>query len=122
MAKSSGRAFTRVTIPVRARITQPDVEVDGMVSDISMNGTSIRCDWQPLKQDAECDVVLTLGEEETITIKAVGRVVRGSDDRVAIAFECVDIESIPYLRNLILYNAEETDQVQHEFAEHMGIR
>ena len=122
MTKSSGRAFTRVTIPVQACITQQDVEVHGMVSDISMNGASICCEWQSLKQDSECDIVLTLGEEETITITAVGRVVRGSDNEVAIAFECVNIESIPYLRNRILYNAEETDQVQSEFAEHMGIR
>jgi len=48
-------------------------------------------------------------------------VVRGCNDVIAIAFESVNLESIPYLRNLILYNAEETDQVQHEFVDHMGI-
>ncbi|MDQ6964984.1 MAG: PilZ domain-containing protein [Mariprofundales bacterium] len=122
MAKSSGRAFTRVTIPVQAVITQNGSELHGTVTDISMNGASIRCDWQPLQQDCECGVTFTLGEEETINIIASGRVVRGHDDVIAIAFESVNIESIPYLRNLILYNAEETDQVQSEFVDHMGIR
>jgi len=121
MTKRNGRAFTRVTIPVKALITQQDLEVHGTVTDISMNGTSICCDWQALKQDSECDIRLTLGEEEVITIVAVGRVVRGHDSVIAIAFEAVNLESIPYLRNLILYNAQETDQVQSEFAEHMGI-
>ncbi len=122
MTKQSGRAFTRVTIPVQATITQGDHEVCGVVTDISMNGTSIRCDWSGLEKNRECAITLTLGEEETITIHATGRVVRGLEDSVAIAFEAVDIESIPFLRNLILYNAQETEQVQHEFADHMGIR
>jgi len=122
MSKSSGRAFTRVNIPVQAVITQKGVDLQGMVTDISMNGTSICCEWQSLQQDCECGVVLTLGEEETVTITAAGRVVRGHDDVIAIAFESVNLESIPYLRNLILYNAEETDQVQNEFVNHMGIR
>ncbi|RMH51508.1 MAG: PilZ domain-containing protein [Zetaproteobacteria bacterium] len=122
MEKQSGRAFTRVRIPVGARIRQDGREVEGTVTDISMNGTAIRCDWSGLHKGAPCRVELTLGEEEKITILAEGRVVRGRDDGVAIAFEAVDLESVPHLRNLILYNAEELDQVEHEFAEHMGIR
>lgn len=122
MEKQSGRAFTRVTIPVGAHIVQGVHTVEGTVTDISMNGTSVRCDWSGLQKGKECRITLTLGEEETITIRAEGRVVRGRDDGVAIAFEAVDLESIPHLRNLILYNAEETDQVQQEFTEHMGIR
>jgi hypothetical protein len=41
---------------------------------------------------------------------------------VAIQFTSVDEESVEHLRNLVLFNAEDGNQVEHEFEVHVGIR
>ncbi len=123
MAENSGRQFTRVAMPTQVEIMQGDVAVNGTVLNVSMNGVSVNGDASTLTTDRECELKILLGEgEEKIEIKATGRVVRADDASVAIAFVQVYLESLPYLRNLILYNAAETDQVEREFATHMGIK
>ncbi|MDX8410099.1 MAG: PilZ domain-containing protein [Mariprofundales bacterium] len=123
MAENSGRQFTRVAMPTQVEIVQGDVAVTGTVSNVSMNGVGVDGDASALTTDRECELKILLGEgEEKIEIHATGRVVRADAESVAIAFVQVYLESLPYLRNLILYNAEETDQVEKEFATHMGIK
>ncbi|MDQ6950044.1 MAG: PilZ domain-containing protein [Mariprofundales bacterium] len=120
---NSGRQFTRICMPTEIEITQDDTTISGTVSDISMNGVSVDGNASALTTDRECDLKILLGEgEEQIEIKAVGRVVRADAKLIAIAFVQVYLESMPYLRNLILYNAAETEQVEQEFASHMGIK
>jgi len=110
-------------MPTDVEITQNGAKVTGTISNISMNGVSVNADASPLVEEQECDIKILLGEaEDQIEIKAVGRVVRANSEVVAIAFVQVYLESIPYLRNLILYNAAETEQVEEEFATHMGIK
>ena len=120
----NGRAFTRVHVPIQVGIIQNDIERSGTIADISMNGASIQCDdWSSLTQEQECELNILLGSAENpLSIVAHGKVVRSTDDRLAVAFDTVDLESYPYLRDLIRYNAERTEQVEEEFTSHMGIR
>lgn len=49
--------------------------------------------------------------------------VRNYPDGVAFQFtKILGPESYGYLRNLVLYNASDTDQVENEFETHAGIK
>ncbi len=58
-----------------------------------------------------------------IEVHATGTVVRSAPDGCALQFnEIIGIDCLEHLRNLILFNAADTAQVEREFHEHLGLR
>ena len=118
------REFTRILIELEVQVTptqQPTVSYQ--VKDVSMKGLYLLCE-QPLPMGTECRVTLLLGaKERPVRIEVSGKVVRVDTDGMGVEItEIVGVESLTHLRNLVLYNSPDTDQVEQEFHDHLGIK
>ncbi len=122
-AEKNKREFSRVEIQMLAELTvagQPSIR--GQLHDVSMNGLCVECESDFHVGDT-CHVRILLGEPEAeIAIQAEGEVNRRMGANLAISFTSVDSESYQHLQNLVLYNAEDTQKIEHEFATHLGIK
>ncbi len=82
--------------------------------DISLQGVFLRTDRKlPLNQHCDLQIKLT-GASSVLSICAKGRVVRQDDNGVGIVFEGVDLDSYFHLKNLLLYNADDPREIEHE--------
>jgi Tfp pilus assembly protein PilZ len=119
---SNQREFTRV--PVNCTVS---VLADGRpvpcsaVRILSMKGMLVATNEQ-LPVGKECEITITLVEHE-IEIQLMGTVVNNNPNGIAFQFtKIMGPESYEHLRNLVLYNASDTDQVEREFESHSGLR
>ena len=115
------REFTRLNIPVSVSITTLEGEIlDQRALNISMKGVLIPAsDSLPIGSQSEVKIIL--GDENPLIIVSRGKVVRSDAHGVAIDFLEMDISSFPHMKNLILYNAQESDQIAEEFVTHTGL-
>ncbi|MBI4913454.1 MAG: PilZ domain-containing protein [Acidobacteria bacterium] len=116
------REFTRVHLQVQTEVSALGRVIHSSLSqDLSMKGMLVRTD-ERLPAGTPCIVRLTLGEGLP-EIRAEGTVVRDYEDGFAIQFTCLlGVESYEHLRNLVLYNAVDTERIEQEFHDHLGIR
>ncbi|MDX8397626.1 MAG: PilZ domain-containing protein [Mariprofundaceae bacterium] len=115
------REFTRISVPLHVQVrSQSDDLVEGMTHDISLNGVLL-----PIKSSipvgSECDVKLSLGDQDPLVIEVAGIVARSAENMLAINFQNIDVNGFNHLKKLILYNTEDTNQVKLEFDSHLGI-
>jgi hypothetical protein len=118
------REFTRIPIQLEVQITPAQQHPTSYkVKDVSMKGLYLLCD-QPLPMGAECRVTLLLGDKENpVRIEVGGKVVRVDTDGMGLEItEIVGVESFEHLRNLVRYNSPDTNQVEQEFHDHIGIK
>jgi len=121
---SEKREFTRVPSEVSAEIIcSGRPALSGRADNISMKGVYVLTD-QDIPAGTECRIVLYLGKTNSaLSIKGNGAVVRKDDHGVAIEIRSIEgIESFCHLKNLVLYNAPDPEQVGEEFNAHLGIR
>ena len=118
------REFTRVPMQVAVEITpSPSATTSYQVTDVSLNGLYLQCDKQmPLGET--CRVTLLLGDPENpIRIEVNGQVARVDPHGMGLEItEIIGPESFAHLRNLVLYNAANTNQIEQEFHDHLGIK
>jgi len=119
------REFSRVSVSVNVEIERPGLATfKAVAKDVSLNGLRIES-AESFDADGLCDVRVILGgdggEIEPIIIEAHGCAVRSDGQFVAIHFDQLELEGYNHLKNLILYNAQDTDQVEHEFDQHVGL-
>jgi len=119
------REFSRVDVPVRVEIERPGQQpLKAVVRDISMNGMRINAS-EMFSADVPCDVKIILGndkgEAEAVVIEAHGCAVRSDGEYVAIHFDNLELEGYNHLKRLILYHALDTEQIEHEFDQHIGL-
>ncbi|MGE0684275.1 MAG: hypothetical protein AB7P69_25630, partial [Candidatus Binatia bacterium] len=63
------------------------------------------------------------GKESPVRVEVGGKVVRVDTDGMGVEItEIVGVESFEHLRNLVRYNSADTDQVEQEFHDHIGIK
>ncbi len=119
------REFTRVPIHLNVEFSSPQRGTSSAceLRDVSMNGLYIHCD-DPLPIGSDCKIAVILGGEEApIRIEVNGKIARVDADGMGMEItEIIGIESFAHLRNLVLYNASNVDQVEQEFHEHIGIK
>ena len=117
------REFTRVQLPINALVTMNGVTRSVPVRDVSLNGISVHAD-PPFEQGTPCKVELRREDApDEPWITAHGTVVRVSAEIVAIhLLDLVGIDSLDSLRSLLLYHAEDPDQLLAEFHAHWGLR
>jgi hypothetical protein len=118
------REFTRIPMQLDVQITstqQPPTSCQ--VKDVSMKGLYLLCE-QPLPMGAECRVTFLLGDKESpVRIEVSGKVARVDTNGMGVEItEIVGVESFEHLRNLVLYNSPDADQVEQEFQDHIGIK
>src|SRR5260221_8584324 len=117
------REFTRVPIHLKAEFSSPQRGMSSAceLGDVSMNGLYVHCD-NPLPIGSDCKIAVILGSEAVpIRIEVNGKIARVDADGMGMEImEIVGIESFEHLRNLVLYNSSNVDQVEQEFHEHFG--
>jgi hypothetical protein len=118
------REFTRVPVVLEAEVItgQSTIRVHH-TKDISMNGIFLVAE-EKLSLHTNCYLTLFLGDRQSQQqIKVRGRVVRLEDEGMAFFFEeILGAESYIQLRNLLLYNAPDTEIVEEEVETHLGIK
>jgi ubiquinone biosynthesis protein UbiJ len=117
------REFTRIRIPITALVTINGATLRLPVRDLSLEGIGVHVatSWE---EGAACTVEVRREDAPEIEwITARGTVARVAPDTVGIQFlDLVGIDSLHHLRALIMYHAEDPDQVVAEFDAHWGIR
>lgn len=100
--------------------TQPTL---GQAQNVSRKGVSLLCD-NPLPVGSDCKLSLLLGgKEDPVRIDVGGKVARVDETGMGLEItEIVGMESFEHLRNLVLYNSSDTDRVEEEFQEHLGLK
>ena len=119
---SNQREFTRVPVNCRVEVKAAGRAVQcSSVGTLSMNGMLVLTPEQ-LSPGTECEITISLLEDE-ILIELLGTVVRNYPEGIALTFtKILGPESYTHLRNLVLYNAQDTDKVEYEFETHAGIK
>ncbi len=116
------REFTRVPVHCNVQVLAEGRPVPcSSVTTLSMKGMLVESTEQ-LPVGLECEITITLVEDE-IEIQVMGTVVRNYPEGIAFQFtKIMGPESFAHLRNLVLYNASDTDQIERELDSHAGIR
>jgi hypothetical protein len=125
-SKSNRRDFTRAQAQTRVTITTQDgAEVSGQARDVSLSGLFVQADTPVgnLPSGVACQVSVSLpGAAVPLSIHAAGRIVRSTNEGIAVEFCRVDEESMEHLRNLVRYNAADVAQVEEEIEDSVGLR
>lgn len=119
-----GREFTRIPMKMEAHVVAAaaDSITSDHIRDVSMKGIYLVAE-KAFPVGTVCDVVMLVGEPGSqLKIEAKGRVDRSSDAGMAIEFTEIGLESYDHLHNLVLYNSKNTDKVEQEFKDHLGLK
>ena len=121
MEPSNQREFTRVPIQVRAEVKGGGLTITrSPTQNVSLKGMFVACPEQ-LPVGTECQLTLFLGDGD-IQIQAEGTVIHSYPEGLALQFtRILGLDSFEHLRNLVLYNAPDPDQVENEFDTSTGI-
>lgn len=116
------RRFTRVPFNVVAKlIVAGAVHSIDAVNDLSVGGCSLTSDLK-LPSGTSCDIQISLGDSvPQITIQIGATVVRHHQGQLAVKFLSIDPDGLYHLQRIILYNAEQPDDVEKEIEKHPGL-
>lgn len=111
------RKFSRISLQMEAFISCNSDAFKVELDNLSLNGMFIRSGEQLSVAD---DVQITLylkGPESRLDVSICiqGRVVRSAEGQVAIQFLNMDLDSYTQLRNIMSYNAVDSDRIIAEF-------
>ena len=112
------RRKTRVRFETQVILRIKDVEVTAEASsrDISLQGVFLATD-AALPQGAPCEVeILLTGSSSRLSIRVRGHVARRDAEGLGIVFESIDPDSYFHLRNLLLYNSSDPEEIENEQA------
>lgn len=114
------RKFSRVLAAMKIEIRSgKQTVISSVLKNISMGGLFV-VTAEKLPLEAECRITIFLeGPQPKSRIEARGKVVRVTDEGLAIHLqELLGPESYTHLRNLILYNAPDTEKFEKEMESH----
>jgi len=116
------REFTRLSIPVNIEVSADGIDPFTVTAlNISMSGVLLSPD-KKLPMETQCEVHILLGEQDPLIIVCRGKVFRSDENGVAIGFTEMDMSGFEHMKNLLLYNAPDADQLDDEFSSHKGLR
>lgn len=118
------REFSRVPLQIEVEVSpgqQPIVV--SQTKDVSLKGLYLVCD-SPLPLGSDCRVALLLGGgDNPVRIEVSGKIARVDSSGMGLEItEIIGTDSFDHLRNLVLYNAANADQVEEEFHSHLGLK
>lgn len=122
-SKPDAREFTRSAVSTKMEVHLPSgVVLEGNTRDLSLNGVLFATERSlPIGNSVRATLLLHSGEAEC-RIATEGFVVRVTECGVAIEFTKIDQDSLEHLRRLILHTAPDTEQVEHEYESHVGLK
>ena len=116
------RRFTRIKFNVPAVITVGAIVFSvEEISNLSVGGVMIHCDqkFDPL---TKCLFQIPIGgTTDNLCVQVQGEFMWSDAESAAIKFTHIDPDSLRLLQNIILYNAEDPDEIEVELAEHQGL-
>ena len=116
------RGFTRVQLKLTVEVCAGGGAVfSGPVRDLALGGIYVLgvC---PLLPDEPCMIEIKLmGEDPGLKVQTRGRVVRVEQGGAAIEFTELSLDAFEHLQKLILYNSEQPDEIEEEFASCIGL-
>lgn len=117
------RAYTRVRIVVDVEVGAPgQAKISGRGRDLSVKGLYLMTP-KTLPPGTTCRLNLLLtGTATPVAVQITGRVVYADDAGMGFEFVGVDAESFVHLRNLVLYNSMDPEQVEREFQNQLGVK
>lgn len=116
------REFTRCHTAMDVEITSGDRLVTGATRDVSLKGLYVNGE-RSIPAGARCTITLFLGGRGSqARVEASGRIARVDSGGMAVAFEEVSLDGYEHLKQLVLLNAADPDQVADEIAQHVGLR
>lgn len=118
------REFSRIPMKMTVKVAAQGKETisSDQVKNVSMNGLFIFTDHS-FPEETECEVTMLVGDPGAqLKIVVKGKVVRAADSGFAIGFVEMGTESYGHLQNLVLYNSNNTRQVEQEFESHLGLK
>ncbi len=121
--KIEKRKHTRIefkkTVEVRCKGIEPlTLEIE----DLSFNGVRVRAPSKNIPK-GECELILNLsGTSSELTIKVRGQAIREGSGSLVFGFTSADPDSYLHLRNIILYNAIDTEKIEDEFKKHPSLK
>nr|WP_320133318.1 PilZ domain-containing protein [uncultured Holophaga sp.] len=118
----SQREFTRVPSCLTVRVTVDGTEIPNRGSqNVSLKGMLIHL-GAPLPVGTPCRLTILLADGE-IEVEVEAQVVHNYEAGTAFQFtKILGVESFEHLKNLVLYNAQDTEQVEEEFHSHWGFK
>lgn len=120
--KNNKREFTRVAVQVPVEVQAEGHVLLGVITgNVSMKGLLLKTE-ETLAEGTPCTlrIPLVAGIAE---IRAEARVVRVYPGAMAFQYtRIIGTESFEHLRQLVIYNAPDAEQVEGEFQAHTGIR
>lgn len=97
------RRFTRVPFVNRITLSQGELQWEGTVVDVSLNGILINCEELAV-MDTEKNISSTIHFENDSHIQAKLELAHHNENLYGFHFNEIDIESIGHLRNIITHN------------------
>lgn len=116
------REFTRVPLTFEVQVTVAGQSVaEGRIRDLSLKGMLVQT-GQSFETGLPCEAVIRLAEGQ-VEIHASGVVAVRHPDGFAMEFTSINgLDSYIHLRNLVLFNSQDADQVDREIQSHAGIK
>ena len=117
------REFTRVPVSVKVELaTRDGVFFTQKTRNLSMKGLYMEAS-DKLPVNTECQLRLFLGEsKDAACIEILGRISRVDEMGMAIEFKQIEVEGFERLRDLVLLNTNQVQEVEEEFRSHLGLR
>lgn len=109
------RKFSRVPFAIGTFFTYRGQSYQGEVHDLSLKGMFVKTTAPVDADEALLFTIRLTGEISEPALHLHGAVVRKSEDGLGIRFDPIDLESFIHLKNIVLYNSQNADQVEAEF-------
>ncbi|MBW1742145.1 MAG: PilZ domain-containing protein [Deltaproteobacteria bacterium] len=110
------RQKTRVHFETHVIIKTEESEIraEADSEDISMKGVFVRTP-EKIPEGTPCDLeILLTGSSTRLALTIKGIVTRQEEAGLAIGFDSTDLDSYIHLKNIILYNASNHEEIENE--------
>lgn len=109
------RKFTRIPFHVEAILERNGRTIRGTVNNLSMKGMFLDTVGR-LDGEEPVDITIMLsGSSAELSVRLKGRVVRKTDQGIAIEFGEMDLDSFILLKNVVIYNSSNADGIMDEY-------
>jgi hypothetical protein len=96
------------------RTEESEIKAEADSEDISMKGVFVRTQ-DKIPEGTPCDLeILLTGSSTKLALTIKGTITRQEKDGLAIGFDSMDLDSYMHLKNIILHNVTDPEEVEKE--------
>jgi len=115
------RRFSRIFFNVKAKLQVGETTYKvAQIVNLSVGGCLLQI-GEDVPAGSECTFTILL-DRMAPGVDVVGEVLRSEDGEVVIKFTKIDPENLFHLQNIILYNAENPEEIEEQISEHPGLK